>query len=106
MLASSCLLGSCLLAYFIIMTQMLYPMSLAVYTWTTGSEPVFYDGLSLTDFSILHVALFMFALFTIICWQAKLGFFMQVATTGVFFLLALIAYISMKGFQAMSNTEF
>ena len=106
MLAPMFLLGSCLLAYFIIMTQMLYPMTLAVYAWTSGSKPVFYDGLSFTDYSILHVAFFMFGLFTVICWQAKLGFFMQVATTGVFFLLALIAYISMKGFQAIGNTEF
>ena len=104
--APGALLGSCLLAYFIIMSQMLYPMTLAVFAWTTGKDPVFYDGIALDHYCIVHVAVFMFALLTIICWKAELGFFMQVASVGVLFLMALIIYISKKGFEAMSNTEF
>ena len=94
------------MAYFIIMSQMLYPMTLAVFAWTSGKDPVFYDGIALDHYCIVHVAAFMFALLTIICWKADLGFFMQVATVGVLFLMALIIYISKKGFEAMSNTEF
>ena len=105
-LAPAALLTSCLLAYFIIMTQMLYPMTLAVYAWTTSNSPVFSDELSLAHYSILHVAIFMFALYTLICWKADLGFFMQVASAGVAFLMVLIVYISKRGFEAFSNTEF
>ena len=81
-------------------------MTLAVFAWTGGKDPVFYDGIALDHYCIVHVAVFMFALLTIICWKADLGFFMQVATVGVLFLMALIIYISKKGFEAMSNTEF
>ena len=54
----------------------------------------------------MHVAIFMFALYTLICWKADLGFFMQVASAGVAFLMVLIVYISKRGFEAFSNTEF
>ena len=81
-------------------------MTLAVYAWTTSNAPVFSDELSLAHYSILHVAIFMFALYTLICWKADLGFFMQVASAGVAFLMVLIVYISKRGFEAFSNTEF
>ena len=37
------ILGSCVVVYFIIMAQMFYPMTLAVYAWTSGKDPVFQD---------------------------------------------------------------
>ena len=53
-----------------------------------------------------HVAIFMFAFLTIICWNAELSFFMKISSTGVIFLILLIAYIMLKGFEAFTNTEF
>ena len=48
----------------------------------------------------------MFAFLTIICWNAELSFFMKISSTGVIFLILLIAYIMLKGFEAFTNTEF
>ena len=53
-----------------------------------------------------HVAIFMLILLTVICWKAELSFFMKISSTGVVFLVLLIVYIMLKGFQALSNTDF
>ena len=85
---------------------MLYPMTLAVYAWTTGENPVFYTEPTLDHYSTAHVAIFMLALLTIICWKAELGFFMQVSSAGVIFLILLIVYIVQKGLEAFQNSTF
>ena len=100
------MLTSAVVVYFIIMTQMLYPMTLAVYAWTTKSDPIFYNEPTLDHFSTAHVAIFMLVLLTIICWNAELGFFMQISSAGVVFLIILIVYIVQKGFEAFSNSDF
>ena len=48
----------------------------------------------------------MLLLLTMICWNAELTFFMKISSAGVIFLVLLIAYIMLKGFEAFSNTDF
>ena len=105
-LAPATMLTSAVVVYFIIMTQMLYPMTLAVYAWTTKSDPIFYNDPTFDHYSTAHIAVFMLVLLTIICWKAELGFFMQISSAGVIFLVLLIIYIVQKGFEAFYNTEF
>lgn len=38
---SAVLLTGILIVYFVIQTQLLYPLTLAVYKWTSGNEPVY-----------------------------------------------------------------
>ena len=105
-LAPATMLTSAVVVYFIIMTQMLYPMTLAVYAWMTKSDPIFYNDPTFDHYSTAHIAVFMLVLLTIICWKAELGFFMQISSAGVIFLVLLIIYIVQKGFEAFYNTEF
>lgn len=38
---SAVLLTGILIVYFVIQTQLLYPLTLAVYKWTSGNEPAY-----------------------------------------------------------------
>jgi len=40
-MVSAILLTGCLIVYFIIMAQLFYPMTLALYAWSTGNDPVY-----------------------------------------------------------------
>ena len=100
------MLTSAVVVYFIIMTQMFYPMTLAVVAWSTGTDPAFHTEPTLEYYSTAHVAIALLLLLTIICWKTELSFFMQVSSAGVIFLMLLILYIMLKGFQAFGNTDF
>ena len=104
--APAIILGSCVVVYFIIMAQMFYPMTLAVYAWTSGTDPTFHNEPTLQYYSITHIALLLFLFLTIICLKTDLSFFMQVSSAGVIFLMMLIIFIIAKGLQAFGNTEF
>ena len=99
-------LGSSLVVYFIILTQMLYPMTLAMYAWTTGNDPEFHEEPTLRYYSTSYVAVGLFFFLTMVCLKTDLSFFMKVSSVGVVFLLMLIVFIVIKGLQSLSNTDF
>ena len=39
LIAPAILIGGAVIAYFVIMSQVLYPIVLAIYAWTSGSDP-------------------------------------------------------------------
>ena len=104
--APALMLTSSLIVYFIIMTQMLYPMTLAVFAWMTGIDPSFHVEPTLYHYSTTYMALSIFIFLTIVCLNTDLGFFMKVSSAGVIFLLMLILFIIITGFQSGNNTDF
>ena len=100
------MLASSIVVYFIILTQMLYPMTLAMYAWTTGNDPVFHEEPTLQYYSTFYVAVGLFIFLTMLCLKTDLSFFMKVSSVGVVFLLMLIVFIVIKGLQSLSNTDF
>lgn len=100
------MLTSAVVVYFIIMAQMLYPLTLAVYAWSTNTDPVFHTEATLDYYSTSHVALVLFVVLTVICLKTDLSFFMQVSSAGVIFIMMLILFIIAKGVQAFENTDF
>ena len=104
--APAIILGSCVVVYFIIMAQMFYPMTLATYAWSTGTDPTFHTEPTLQYYSITHIAIGMFLFLTVVCLKTDMSFFMQVSSAGVIFLMVLILFIITKGIQAFGNTEF
>ena len=81
-------------------------MTLAVYAWSTGIDPIFHTESTLEYYSTTHVAIALLIVLTVICWKAEISFFMQVSSAGVIFLVLLIVYIIIKGFQSFANTDF
>ena len=104
---ATCMMLNCaIVVYFIILTQTLYPLTLALYAWTTGDDPQFHEEPTLQYYSTSYVALGLFLFLTAVCLKTDLGFFMKVSSLGVIFLLLLILFIVIKGLQSFSNTDF
>ena len=85
---------------------MLYPMTLAVFAWTTGIDPQFHTEPTLEYYSQTYIAIFLFLAVTLICLQTDLSFFMKVSSAGVIFIIMLIGFIVKTGIVASTNTDF
>ena len=53
--------------YFVIMTQLLYPVLLAIYSWISGEEPELNLDPDFNRFSPAYCALFLFVILVILC---------------------------------------
>ena len=105
-LTSVLLLNGVLIVYFCIMTQLLYPMTLAVYAWCSGNDPSFTLEPTFSHYSVSYCALILFLALSIITMKKDLSVFLKVGSFGVIFVFMLIIFIIMTGIIAMTNTEF
>ena len=53
--------------YFVIMTQLLYPVLLAIYVWITGHDKAIQMDPVFTEFSPAYCAIFLFVILVILC---------------------------------------
>ncbi len=100
------LLYGVLIVYFVIQTQLLYPLTLAVYKWSTGNDPAFLAQPTLSQYSSSYCAIALFISLVIICSKKDLSIFMKVGSIGVIFVFMLIFFIVYTGISAFGNTEF
>ena len=103
---STLLLHGVLIVYFVIQTQLLYPLTLAVYAWTSGNEPMYLMEPSLGQYSSSYCAIVLFFALAVICSKKDLSIFMKVGSIGVIFVFMLIIFIMITGIVAFSDTEF
>jgi hypothetical protein len=110
LLAPALLVLGAVASFFVTMNQVLYPMVLAVYVWTTGRyDDVTYKSSSDTTFewfSSNYTAMFLFIVITAICSKKDLKVFMRVGSFGVIFVVMLMIFIIYTGINSMSNTDF
>jgi len=106
-IAPTFVLSGALTVYFVIMAQMLYPICMAVATYTSGNH---YDNISalpdLQSFSSSYTALFLFGFLVIVCSKKDLGIFMRIGSFGVIFIVMLMAFLMAMGFIALGDTSF
>lgn len=93
-------------SYFIIMSQMLYPIILAPIDWFSTSNVYEETGLSFTDFSPAYVTLMIFAIEVVITMRKDLTVFIKVASFGSIFIISLILFIIGVGIYSLTNTTY
>jgi hypothetical protein len=103
---SAILLYGVLIVYFVIQTQLLYPLTLAVYAWCSGNEPVFLADPTFKHYSSSYCSIALFFALITLCSKKDLSIFMKVGSIGVIFVFMLIIFIVITGVVAFTNTEF
>lgn len=88
------------------MTQVLYPLCLAVYAWCSKSDPTFYPDPTFDHFSSSYCALVLFVVLCILCSKKDLSIFMKIGSFGVFFIVFLMIFIIVVGIVAFGNSSF
>ena len=88
------------------MSQLSYPIFLAVYAWTTGTHPKPITEPDLSQFSSSYTAFFLFAVSVIICSKKDLAIFIKLTSIGVFFVVTLLLFITGVGVQGLNNTTY
>lgn len=84
----------------------MYPLTLAVYAWTSGNDPVYLTEPTLGQYSSSYCALTIALALIIICSKKDLSIFMKVGSIGVIFVFMLIIFIVVTGIVAFTNTDF
>ena len=97
LLAPAFLIVGAVSVYFVIMTQVLYPMCLAIYAWTSGTHPEYYSDPTFQHFSSSYTALVLFVVLIILCSKKDIQIFMKIGSFGVVFVVMLMIFIIVTG---------
>ena len=106
LIAPAILIGGAIIAYFVIMSQVLYPIMLAIYAWISGSDPNFDINPSFARFSTSYVSLALFVVLVIICNKKDINIFMRIGSFGIIFVVFLMIFIIATGVIAFTDTTF
>ena len=102
------LLGAAIVL-FIILTQLLYPICMALYWWiflsgeeppTPTVEPVF------SSFSTAYTALFLYFILVLVCSKKNLGVFIRLGSLGSIFVTMFIIGIICLAFYSFNTTQY
>ena len=99
------LTGVCIV-YFVIQVQLLYPLTLAIYSWSSGNNAPYLSEPTFSQYSSSHCAIFLFVILSLISIKKDMSIFMKVGSIGVIFIFMLTFFIMYTGFVALNNTEF
>ena len=93
-------------AYFVILSQMLYFITLALLKWIARTDVSPVTTADFSVYSLAYVALFIFVLEFFITLKKDLSIFIRLVSFGSIFIISLILFIIGFGFYAFSNTDF
>ena len=88
------------------MTQVLYPITLAIYAWITQNEPTLDLEPSFSKYSTSYVSLALFPVLIILSSKKDLSIFQKLSSFGVMFVLFLICFIIYIGIMSFTDTNF
>jgi amino acid permease len=88
------------------MCQMLYPLVLAVYSWISGTSPVYYANPTFAHFSMNYCAAALAIVLIWICSKKDLSMFMRIGSLGVVFIMGFVLYIVYNFFYAVDTTTY
>lgn len=93
-------------AYFVILSQMLYFILLAIINWSSATplEPILTADFG--HFSLAYMALVVFAVEFVITLKKDLSIFIKLMSFGSIFIISLILFIIGFGFYAIATTNF
>ena len=93
-------------AYFVILSQMLYFILLALIEWIGKVELEIITDANFKQFSLSYMALIVFAVEFTITLKKDLTIFIKLMSVGSIFIISLILFIVGFGFYAVANTNF
>ena len=95
------------IAYFVLLTQLLYPIPIAIQSWVTGNNSIElnYDP-DFDRFSPAYAAIIMFVVESLITSKKELGFFIKIVSYGAIFIISLIIFIICFGIYGLASTDF
>jgi hypothetical protein len=93
-------------AYFVILSQMLYFILLALIEWIGKTRLDVVTKADFSTFSLAYMALIVFAIEFVITLKKDLTIFIKLMSFGSFFIIALILFIIGFGFYALGSTHF
>lgn len=109
LIAPAILILGAVACFFVTMNQVLYPMVLAIFVWTSGKDPNDYPikpDPTFEWFSSNYTAVFLFCVITAVCSKKDIRIFMKIGSFGVIFVVMLMVFIIYTGILALTNTEF
>lgn len=93
-------------AYFVILSQMLYFIMLALIEWIFKTEITPVTTAKFDCFSLAYMAIIVFAVEFVITLKKDLSIFIKLVSFGSIFIISLILFIVGFGFYAFTNTDF
>jgi len=78
---------------FVIMSQLSYPIFLAIFSWTTGNKPEMINKPTFSQFSSSYTAIILFFVVIAVCSKKDLGIFMKMGSFGAIFVTMLMIFI-------------
>lgn len=100
------LIVGAVIVLYVVMCQCLYPLILAIMSWSTGKEYVYQTKSTFSTFSQSYCGFIMFPILVLITMKKDLTIFMKVGSFGVIFILFLIFFIITVGIESFGNTDF
>mmetsp|Transcript_64409 Transcript_64409/g.89109 ORF Transcript_64409/g.89109 Transcript_64409/m.89109 type:complete len:266 (+) Transcript_64409:530-1327(+) len=92
--------------YFVIMTQVSYPIFLAIASWCSGTDYVEDMTPSPKKFSPFYTAIVLFFVCFMITSMKDLKIFMKIGSFGSFIIMAIMAFIVVVGIYSLTNTSY
>ena len=93
-------------AYFVILSQMLYFITLALIEWIFRTHIEAVTTADFSKFSLAYMALVVFAVEFTITLKKDLTIFIKLMSFGSIFIISLILFIIGFGFYALGTTHF
>ena len=81
-------------------------MTLAIYSWFSGNDPIYLLTPTFNQYSMSYTALVQFVILLIICNKSDMAVFMTISSFGVIFVVTLMICIIAVGVIALTNTSF
>jgi hypothetical protein len=91
---------------FVIMSQISYPICLAIYAWCSGTHPTELDKQTFKHFSASYTAIILFFVGVGVCSLKNLRVFIKMGSFGALFVTFLLIFIITTGIISLTNTEY
>ena len=106
LLAPGLLVVGAVSVYFVILTQVTYPLFLAIWSWITATDYDQYNDPTPKHFSPFYTALVYFIVAIFITNKKDLKLFVKLGSFGSFFVMSLMVFVIGVGIIAFGNTSF
>lgn len=104
----SILIIGALITYFSLMAQALYPICVAIYSWTSGDTELTNYTMDprFDQFSTSYTSIIIFFILVPVINMKDLKIFMRFGSFGVIFVVYLLAFIIVVGIFSLTDTEY
>ena len=107
LVATLLMLQGAITSQFINMTELLYPMCLALLKWIFDYQLPYNPGLqTFSSFSQQWLAIVVYIMMLVVCLKKDLSFFIKLSSYGSILLITISVFIITVGAYSFTNTNF